>query len=776
VKIKYLLLITLTLQLSIFASVKVKEIDFLSKKGLDYNGLGPLLVRTDIIRGKIIQVNTISSSVTIIDEKSGTVTNIPVEKRVPQFLKEEALCIDSVSGNIYSIADKSLNIVFPDDRRSVTVDTKYQFEMVAVDSLSGNCLLVGKTSKNIAYIDVTRRRVKFKKIFKTKEKIKNLNQTPPPPLRKVVFDKKLNRFFIYDGYSKTLFTIDGQRLKIISKRVLEVKKGTRLHFAGYDDNRHFLYLVIETEKRKDVQAVRIDCNGKRDIKIDLPGLREAVGVKLNIDDEQVYIPYDNHPVVHVVDFSKGKFIKVDLPSYGNDASAFDVSLKKLFIASWAYGEIYVVDLKTNKLIKRVRNIGIIPHMFNIAYSPVSNKLYIPLGASAVNGTFGSALTVLDIKTYKQDKIETGWGPIAISELKNNNSYLVFNSEDEFAKISVDKEPEFIKLPFLYPTSLAKSKNGNMFLSYGPHQSYWPVVYIWGAKNGVCEIEWKNLQIYDRRISRLAQKIVVDKRGGLWGTQNSWGREKIFMSYFPDGIRQFAPQKRVYFYKNIERENSPRVLKYDKKTDLIFMAKTGEKDSENGLLLIINPKDEKLVASIKTGPFPTDIEFDKERVYISDFTTGYITVVDRKNFTSDTIKTGKGPLKMAVCGDNLFVINHIDNSLMKYGKQSEFYKIPFKGHPDNIISNASHLYITSHDHDLLTFFRFDTEEENFKKIFEYSYPYGETSFDSCNSAFYLKGQFADSIYEISKIVVGSDGKIIISDFLSGKLFMLSPDKS
>lgn len=771
-KTRYLFIYLFFIPLFAFSSVVVKKIDFLSEKGLKYNGLGPLLVRMDSVRNRIIQVNTISSSLTIIDENTGRVINIPVKKRVPQFLKEEALSIDPVSGNVYSIADRSINIIFPGSARSMTIDTKYQFEMVAVDSLSGNCLLTGKTTGKIAYVNVSTGKIKFHKLFNIKEKFINLNQTPPPPLRKVVFDTMLKKFILFDGYTGSLYTLDRKSLKINSKREPDIKHGKRLHFAGYDTDKHFLYLVVETSKREDVQAVRLDCNGKNDQVIELPGLTEAVGVKLNSADEQVYIPYDNHPAVHIVDFSNGKLSKVTLPSYGNDASAFDRSLKKLFIASWAYGEIYVVDLNKQKLVNRIRNLRILPHMFNMAYSPGKKNLYIPLGATAVNGSFGSALTVLNVDNYNTKKILTGWAPVDIVGLKGGKSFFVFNSEDEFVKISESGDQEFIKLPVLYPTNAVLAKNGNVFLSYGPHQSYWPDVYIWGAKDGILEIDKKNLQVYDRRISRLAQRIVVDKRGGLWGTQNSWGRENIFLTFFPDGIRQFSPQKKIYFYKKIERENSPRILKYDKKDDLLFLVKTGEKDTEPGLFMIINPADCKLVASIKTGPFPTDLTFNEKSVYIVNFDSDSMTVIDRKDFSSKTVMSGKNPLKTVINGGYLYTINHGENSLTKNGKKIESYQIPFIGKPDNIASLGKNIFITSHNRDSFCFVKFNTESKIFEKIIEFDYPYGDTSFDSTNSAFYQKGQFADSVYEISKIVFGGDGKIRITDFLSGRLFIVN----
>ena len=53
----------------------------------------------------------------------------------------------------------------------------------------------------------------------------------------------------------------------------------------------------------------------------------------------------------------------------------------------------------------------------------------------------------------------------------------------------------------------------------------------------------------------------------------------------------------------------------------------------------------------------------------------------------------------------------------------------------------------------------------------NYPYGETSFNTNNSAFYLRGQFGDSIFEITKIRSDDKGQIWVTDYLSGKLFII-----
>ncbi len=756
----------------VLPGTQVTEVNFLDSIKIKHNGFGPLMVKYDEGRNRVILINTNSSSISLINGRDKKVVNIPVDGRAPQYLKEESFAINKKNGNIYMIGRKTLCIVYPESKTSTTFNTRFQYEMVAIDDSTGNCFLAGRESREIAFLDLKKGKFRFVKSFNRTEKMMNLNQTPPPPIRKIVADPELRKVFVFDGYTSSLYILDITSGKKIGKRVLNIKKGKRFHFAGFDHLTHHLYLVTETEKRKVVQALKIDCLNGNDIYVDLPELTEGVGINLNVEKDEIYIPYDNHPAVHIVNFKEGgSYIKVEIPSYGNDATAIDKRKNLLYVASWAYGEIYVIDLKKQKLIKRIRNIGILPHMFSIAFDPESNSLYIPLGATAVNGSFGSAITVLDTNNWEKHKIRTGWAPIDLIEQDKDGSFLVFNTESEFAKVMPDGNVEFHKLPFPYPVAVAKSAKGNTFLSYGPHQSYWPAVYIWGAKNGILEIEKETFQVFDRRIPRLAQKIVFDKRDGLYGLQNSWGKENFFLTFFPDGIRMFSPQERIYFYTSIQRENIPRILKYDEEADNIYVVRTGEKDTDGGSLLIINAKDNLLRKNIRTGLTPTDLQFDKSHIYISNFDSDSVTKVDKKTFETSDIRSGEKPLRILKNNNSLFVMNHIGKNILIVGEKRTNIMIPNGMLPDNMVLIGNTIYISAHNSKKFSLFSLDPETRQITNLFNFSYPYGDTSFNNSNTAFYLRGQFGDSIYEISQIKAGKDGKIWVTDLLSGRLFII-----
>ncbi|HSG27342.1 MAG TPA: hypothetical protein VLA34_02590, partial [Candidatus Krumholzibacterium sp.] len=76
------LIILFTLTASAHAAdIEVRKVDFLREAGLEVNGAGPVLVRADRARGRMIAFNTLSPSVSVIDCATGGVRNIPVGGR-----------------------------------------------------------------------------------------------------------------------------------------------------------------------------------------------------------------------------------------------------------------------------------------------------------------------------------------------------------------------------------------------------------------------------------------------------------------------------------------------------------------------------------------------------------------------------------------------------------------------------------------------------------------------------------------------------------------------
>lgn len=756
------------------ADYKVQTVDFLSRYGMTVNGAGPLLVQTDTERNRIILVNTNTSSISIINGTDYSVTNIPVKSRVPQYLKSAALAINKKSGDVYVIGNRSLHMVFPDKKNSISVDTGEQYEMAAINESNGTAFLVGRESKFLFMVDKKGKKIKRIPWVSKVEKMKNLNQTPPPPIRKVICDSALQKVAAVDGFDSTVYLFSAKSGKLLKKRKLAVKGGARWHMAGYDVNTHHIYTVIETAKRVVQEAVKIDIVNGKDTVMDLPGLHEGVGINYNPKRNEIYIPYDNDPAVHVVDFKKSAVVEVKLPGYGNDASAIDIEKDLLYISSWAYGDVEVVDLNTRRLHKRIANVGIIPHMFSMTFNPNSGKLYIPIGATAVNGSHGASLAVLNPETEKMTKIHTGWAPVALVEMKNKEGFLVFNSEDGFAEVTPHGTVNYHSLPCQFIQDAVRAPQGHVSVCYGPHQSYWPTVYIWAARNGIMNITetGKGFSFYDRRIPRQAHRMVFDKYGVLYALQNNWGKEKQFLAAFPDEVRfPNLGNQRMELEDTVIRETTQRIVKYDESRHWLYVVRLGETNEEPGILQIVDLNTKKTLLKYPVGLTPTDLVFDDKTIYISNFDSDTVTAVTKSDFSVQRFDTGEKPFKLAFLESELYCLNHNGNSLQSLTGNGKTYPLPFSGKPSQLFSTGKKLIITGHTADAFYIFSYAPSSASIKPVHKSSYPYGETTVDTDNTAFYVRAQFADAIFELNRIEQDASNRVWITDYLSGRLYIL-----
>jgi hypothetical protein len=67
--------------------------------------------------------------------------------------------------------------------------------------------------------------------------------------------------------------------------------------------------------------------------------------------------------------------------------------------------------------------------------------------------------------------------------------------------------------------------------------------------------------------------------------------------------------------------------------------------------------------------------------------------------------------------------------------------------------------------------FDPAAGTYTELQRLEYPFGETRFDSANVSFYLRGQFGDAVFDLCRSVTDRQGRLWISDFLSGRVFIL-----
>ena len=132
------------------------------------------------------------------------------------------------------------------------------------------------------------------------------------------------------------------------------------------------------------------------------------------------------------------------------------------------------------------------------------------------------------------------------------------------------------------------------------------------------------------------------------------------------------------------------------------------------------------------------------------------------------------LKLCRWKDGTYVINHAGNSLQEVRENGKVFRIPFEGLPDNLFAWNDGIIVTSHSGTTLFISRFDPATGKFTLLHRFEYPYGDTRFDSRNVSFYLNGQFGDAVFSITNGKMGADGRLWITDFLSGKLFILKAE--
>ena len=82
------------------AGAGVTTVDFLEVAGVDVNAAGPVLVKLDQARNRLVVANTLTSSLSLIDCGTQSVTNIPLGSRAFQHLKAEAMTINSRTGGV----------------------------------------------------------------------------------------------------------------------------------------------------------------------------------------------------------------------------------------------------------------------------------------------------------------------------------------------------------------------------------------------------------------------------------------------------------------------------------------------------------------------------------------------------------------------------------------------------------------------------------------------------------------------------------------------------
>jgi len=120
------------------------------------------------------------------------------------------------------------------------------------------------------------------------------------------------------------------------------------------------------------------------------------------------------------------------------------------------------------------------------------------------------------------------------------------------------------------------------------------------------------------------------------------------------------------------------------------------------------------------------------------------------------------------------LNHAGRSLSLVNRRTlavTEIAVPVDGRPDNLAGLGGIAILTAHGPDSLDILAFDPATRSFQTIHRFKYPFGDARLDSRNVAFYLDGRFGDAIFDISRIRTDPQGRVWVSDFLSGHVFIL-----
>ena len=236
-----------------------------------------------------------------------------------------------------------------------------------------------------------------------RENLINLNATPPPPIRKVVADAAART-----GDRRRRLYLDPLRFRRAKAKPLRLatdpaRAGGRWHLAGYDAARHELFLVTETAERKVIQAAKIDVVGRTTSSCRSPNSpRESASSTTPRGEKSTSRTTTIRRSTSSTSRSR-RGHEIAIPAYGNDASAVDAANGLLYIGSWAHGEVDVIDLETRTLENASRISESSRTCSRWRSIRKTNTVYFPKGGSAVNGTFGAAVTALDPVTEKTEK-------------------------------------------------------------------------------------------------------------------------------------------------------------------------------------------------------------------------------------------------------------------------------------------------------------------------------------------------------------------------------------
>ncbi|MFH1998931.1 MAG: YncE family protein [Planctomycetota bacterium] len=803
----FLLLLTAACSTTIKTTVYTRThtayttVDFLKLSGLDANALAPQVVCADPARNRIFAACANSSAIAIIHDApartepgrtapgiGSEVITVPVGSRMPRRLRNAGMLVSTESGRLYLLGQEQLLIIDPEDLSVRTIDLPGDYEAIALDENRQRAYLAGRTCPDLAIVDAETEQVVIVPCMEAAPPLPFMAASAPPPIRFPFVMPGRKRAYVLDGCTASLIFIDLDTLAVTRTRKLPVEAVPRWHMAGFNSADGTIYAVLENQKREAVHAMTIDLLGDSDVVVDLiEKYTEPAGVTCDPERGEIYIPYDNKALIHVVSFeSEPAVAEIALPDLGVDATAYDPATRTLYCAGWKQAALYVADMEKRECALTVPFFPVYPHMNSMALNPLTKKLYVPTGSAAVNGTFGAALSVFDPNTLEHSELRTGWAPVCLARKPGTENFYVFSTERDFAEVTPDGSVTYHRLPHPYPRQAITDVEGKgVWVAYGPHSSWWPNYYISGTRNGIFLINAKGRVVRDRMTPKLAQGMIQEPNGQLWALQNTWGNEAPFLLTYPDDdhgnplgwVDLRLPPK-------VENECPLRLLARNRTTGTIYAGKTGDLNTDNGTVYAVDPTTRTLTGTFETGRTPTSLCVDpgRNRIYVTNFDDDSVTIIHGETGSTETVPVGKRPIASALNENTgeVFIVNHgepgltllrpVMNSPGKTGK----VMLPEGARPDNLIVDpvSGHAFVTAHSADEARLYRVNPETGEATTLFQEPYAYGEVNFDHANAAFQLRGQWGDGIFRITDMAFDDQGRLWITDYLSGRMWIVA----
>lgn len=784
------------------ANPEVVTVDFLAGLGVEANALGPQQLCADPARNRLFIACANSSAVAVLQEGpfrapagaqwthveapgKGFFT-IPVGSRMPRRLRASGMKVSPATGKLYLLGERKLIVVDADKRSALTIRLTGDYEAMALDAKTDVAYLAGRTCAELAVVDAAAQKIQLIPYTEAGEALPFMAASAPPPIRFPYVDPLKPIVYVVDGVLSKFFAIDVEKRNVAASRPLPVEVFPRWHDAGFDPEQGRIFAVLENAGREARHALSIDVNGEADVKVDLPEKHtEPAGVNSDPALGEVYIPYDNMKLVHVVAFGEDPQVTaVEIPATGMDASVYDPQTRMLYVAGWNQAALYFVDMAKRERTFTVPFFPVFPHMNNMAFNAQTRVLYVPTGATAVNGTFGAAVTRFDTRTHDFSKVKTGWAPVSLIRKPDSESFYVFGAEDQFAEVKPDGSYTMHDLPHPYPHQAIYHRDGeSVLVAYGPHSSMWPQFYIGGTRNGIFKIDRRGLVVEDRMTRRLVQGMVHDKEGQLWIFQNTWGKEAPFLMAFPETVEAWPDGSfQVPLPPAIENECVLRLLELDGKSGLIYAGKTGNLRTDSGTVYALDPLAREIKATYEVGVSPTDLCIAGGEVYVTNFDSNTVSVIHSGTGTIDTYDGCQGPIAVAAHEGSFMVLNHLGKSLeviradeSQPGVYTALFSVPLGAAlPGNMLVNPKRreVYITAHTPDGAYLLRYDMAKNQVTTLHQVSHPYGEVTFDHANAAFGVRAQWGDALFHLNEMALDEGGRLWVTDYLGGKLWIVT----